>query len=190
MSQETRGLRRLLLIVRRPWAAVGAAATLSLLVGAGYAALSPPLFASKTIVVLPVSAARFIGAQVAIAGSDPVLAGATRQVDPPVSLQALRGRVQVTSLTSSVLSISARGTTAAQAMASANAVANSYLSYLSSVITPGGRMQAKVLETATPATRTPLSHRLLITGGLGALLGALIGVIGAIAFSDRRLPVK
>jgi uncharacterized protein involved in exopolysaccharide biosynthesis len=49
-------------------------------------------------------------------------------------------------------------------------------------------VQAQLLESATIATETPLFHRLLVTGGLGALLGALIGVIAVIILSrsDRR----
>jgi hypothetical protein len=128
----------------------------------------------------------------AIAGSKPVLVRAMRGVDPPVSLQKLRSRVQVESLTTDILLISAQGPTAAQAEGTVNAVANSYIGYLRSPRGGGGRVQARVLESATTATGTPPSHRLLVTGGLGALLGALIGAIGAIALSrsDRRSRTK
>jgi capsular polysaccharide biosynthesis protein len=164
---------------------------LGLLAGAGYAALSPPLLASKTLVLLPASAARFIGTQVVLAGSDPVLVGATRQVDPPVSLRTMRSRVQVTSVTSNILSISAQGETAAQAEGAANAVASSYIAYINSATSPGRPVQAQVLASALIVPGTSPSHRLLVAGGLGALPGALIGVIGAIALSrsDRRLPM-
>ena len=89
-----------------------------------------------------------------------------------MSLQTLRGQVQVNSLTSDILSISAQGKTAAQAEDTANAVADSYVAYVSSANSPGRAVQARVLEPATTATGTSLSTRLLVTGGLGALLGA------------------
>lgn len=180
MSQQMPGRRRFLLIGRRRWAAVGAVAVLGLLAGAGYAALSPPMLTSKALVVLRPST-HDTAAQAVIARSDAVLTSALRRVAPAMSLQTLRGRVQVTSLTASILSISAQGPTAAQAKDTTNAVANSYIAHVS----PQGQVpvQARLLEPAATAPGTPLSHRLLVTGGLGALLGALIGAIGAIALS-------
>jgi uncharacterized protein involved in exopolysaccharide biosynthesis len=68
---------------------VSAVAALGLLAGIAFAMLSPPVFTSSTLVVLP-SAARYIGTQVVIAGSDPVLAGALPNVAPAMSLPALR----------------------------------------------------------------------------------------------------
>jgi uncharacterized protein involved in exopolysaccharide biosynthesis len=190
MSQETPGPRRFLPIVRRRWAAVGAVAVLGLLAGVGYGALSPPLLTSKALVVLPSSASKHIGTQVLIAGSNPVLVGAMRSVAPAMSLPTLRSRVQVTSVTADILAISADGPTAAQAEGTANAVANSYVAYVG----PQGQVpvQARLLEPAVTATGTPLSHRLLVTGGLGALLGALIGAIAVITLSrgGRRFQMK
>ena len=102
-----------------------------------------------------------------------------------MSLETLHGRVQVSSLTPDILAIGAQGTTAAQAEDIANAVADSYISYVSSPGSP----DARVLEPATSATGTPLPKRLLVNGGLGALLGALAGAIVALAIgrNDRRL---
>jgi len=86
-----------------------------------------------------------------------------------------------------VLSISARGETAAQAERTAQAVADSYVAYVDAVIT-AGHARAQVLDRAVGATDAPLPARLLVPGGLGALLGALIGAVAALAFSrrDRR----
>ena len=108
-----------------------------------------------------------------------------RRVDPAVSLGTLAGRVQVSSLTPDIVAIGAQGTTAAQAQDIANAVADSFISYISSPGIP----DARVLEPATSATGTPLPMRLLVNGGLGALLGALAGAIAAVAIgrNDRRL---
>ena len=186
MSQQMPGRRRFLLAGRRRWAAVGALAVLGLLAGAGYAAVSPPMLTSKALVVLRPST-HDTAAQAVIARSDAVLTSALRRVAPAMSLQTLRGRVQVTSLTASILSISAQGPTAPQAEDTTNAVANSYITHVS----PQGR-GPRLLEPAATAPGTPLSHRLLATGGLGALLGALIGAIGAIALSriDHRFRMK
>jgi hypothetical protein len=66
----------------------------------------------------------------------------------------------------------------------ANAVADSYLAYVSS-ISPPGPGPAWVLDTPSSPAEQPRSTRLFVSGGLGALLGALIGAIGAQAFSRR-----
>ena len=76
-------------------------------------------------------------AQVAMARSAPVMAGALHRLDPGGSVQGLRSRVQVKSLTSRVLSVSVQGDTAAQAVLTANAVADSYLTYVRSITPPG-----------------------------------------------------
>jgi capsular polysaccharide biosynthesis protein len=163
-----------------------AVAALGLLAGSAFATLKAPMFTSSALVVLP-PATSYMPAQVLVAGSSPVLEGALHSVKPAVSLQTLRGDIQVKSLTSRIISISAQGETAAQAERTADAVADSYVAYLDSAA-PGGQVQAQILDRAVRATRTPLHVRLLVPGGLGALLGALIGAIGALAFnrSDRR----
>ena len=64
-----------------------------------------------------------------------MLTGAMRQLHPPVSLHdRCDSRVQVKSLTPRIISISAQGKTAAQAESIANAVANSYVAYISSTL--------------------------------------------------------
>jgi capsular polysaccharide biosynthesis protein len=148
--------------------------------------LSSYVFTSTTVLLGP-SAARYVGTQVAIAGSDPVLQGALPNVRPVMSLSALRRDIQVRSLTNRVLSISAQGATTGLAARTANAVADSYIAFVDANITPG-QPGARVLECAVGATGTPLPARLLVTGGLGALLGALVGAITALVFrhSNRR----
>ena len=189
MSQETPGRRRFLPVPRRRWAAASAVAALGLLAGVGYGALSPPMLASNALVVLPASL-HDTAAQAVIARSDVVLTSALRSVAPAMSLPTMRSRVQVTSVTADILAISADGPTAAQAEGTANAVANSYVAYVSAQ----GQVpvQARLLEPAAFAAGTPLSHRLFVTGGLGSLLGALVGAIGVIALSrsDRRFRMK
>ncbi|HZI76383.1 MAG TPA: Wzz/FepE/Etk N-terminal domain-containing protein [Gemmatimonadales bacterium] len=177
---------RFVLSARRRWAAIGAVAVLGLLAGAGYAAVSPPVLTSNALVVLPASI-HDTATQVVIAGSNPVLTAALRSVHPAVSLRTMRNSVEVKSLSPSVLSISAQGKTAAQAEGTANAVANTYVAYVTSPRT-AGTVQARLLSPAANASGASLPGHLLVTGGLGVLLGLLIGAIAVIVFSrsDRR----
>jgi capsular polysaccharide biosynthesis protein len=201
MSQQALDLRRSVRIVRRHKILVGIATALGLLAGIGYAVLNPPMVTSTALVVLPQAAVQsaqavggpgnagssYIATQVVIATSDPVLSGALPGIRPASSLATLQREVQVKGITNSILAISASGSSAAQAVATANAVAHSYISY---VAAPGnGRVQANVLQPAMNATRTAPVKLLVIFGLLGALLGALIGFIAALVISreDRRL---
>jgi capsular polysaccharide biosynthesis protein len=189
MSEQALDLRRSMKIVRRHKIAVSIATLLGLSAGVALVVLSPPALASSALVVLPPSAARFITTQVVVAGSDPVMTGAIRHLDQATSVQALQSRVQVRNLSPTIISISAQGKTAAQAEETANAVANSYVAYLSSAKNASLRMQARVFQPAVNATGTPLRERLALYGLLGALVGALIGVITVLAIgrNPRRL---
>jgi capsular polysaccharide biosynthesis protein len=189
MSQQPLDLRRSLQIVRRHWVLVGIIAVLGLLAGAGYAVLRPPMLTGQALVVLSPTV-KDTRTQVMIAESDPVLADALRRLDPGMSPQALRTRIQVTSPAYNLIAISAQGKTAAQAERAANAVARSYVGYLGSGMLPGRVEKAQVLQPVTEARAAgSVPARLLMTAGLGALAGALIGVIAALAVSrsDRRL---
>jgi len=185
MSEQL-DLRGFMRMAWRHKAIVMAAALLGLLAGLGFTLLKPPLPTSNALVLLPPSATRFIGTQVVIAASDPVLAGAMHAVRPPVSLQALRNNVKATRLTSTIVSITAKGITAEQAESTANAVAESYVDYVGRNNSAVGKVQAEVLSVATHARLGSLRIRLLISGGIGVLLGALIGTITAVAFGRNR----
>jgi len=188
MSEPALDVRRSLRIVRRHQRIVIIAAALGLLAGAAFTVLKPPLLKSEAQVMLPTGAGKYTATQAVIASSDPVLTEAGQQLSPPMSVQALRTRVQTKALTSNIISIAAEGATAAQARNTANAVASSYITFINQNVTPGGQMVARPLST-TLATGTPLPSRVVLFGGLGALLGALIGMIIALAIgrSDRRL---
>ncbi len=186
MSEQVLDLRRFLQIARRHKAIVVAATVLGLLAGLGFTLLNPPLPTSNALVVLAPSVTRYIRTQVVIAASDPVLEGAVRLVTPPETLQTLRNNVKATSLTSNIVSITARGNTAAQSERIANAVAESYIDYVGRKNSAVGTVQAEVLSVATHATLGSLRIRLLITGGVGMLLGALIGSIIAVAVGRNR----
>jgi hypothetical protein len=126
--------------------------------------------------------------QIVIATSDPVLSGALADLSSAPSLQALRSDVRVTSPTPNILSVSAKAISAAQAEARANAVASSYVAYITSRNNAFRPVSAHVLNRATSATGSATLFRLLY-GLFGLILGAVLGVIAAIGISrgDRRL---
>jgi capsular polysaccharide biosynthesis protein len=207
MSQQSMDLRRSIQIVRRHRVLVGIAIVIGLVAGGAYSVLHPPMLTSTALVVLPQSvqngaqnaqtgqdttqntSSGYMATQVVIAGSNPVLASALPKVSPPVSVVKLRDEVQVTSPTSYIVSISAKGKTAQDAETTANAVAQSYIAYVGSADSPVGRVQARILESAESATGSTPTEALIVTGLIGALAGALIGIIVSLAISrnDRRL---
>jgi capsular polysaccharide biosynthesis protein len=191
MSQQVLDLRRSVQIVRRHRVLVGIVVALGLLVGGGYATLNPPSLTSTALVVLPKSVPS-MATQVVIADSDAVLTGALSKLGPGTSLQKLRSEVQVRSLTSYIIAVSAKSRNAAEAKAVANAVATSYTAYVGAARSPVGHVPAQLLEPAKTATGSAPLKGLLVTGLLGALAGALIGVILSLAISrnDRRLRAR
>ena len=203
MRQETLGLSRFLQLVRRAWTAVGEVAVVSLVAGIVFAALHPPMLTSTALIVLAqppqsAQAATSIGApdpytatQEVIADSNPVLSAALPHVRPVTSLAELRGDVQIRSMTPYVIAVSANGRVAADAEATANAVARSYVIYVGSAGSPVGHVEAHMLQPAVSASGRSLPVSLLITGGFSALYGAIVGIIVALAFgwADRRFRI-
>jgi hypothetical protein len=184
MSQSAQDLRSSRHGFRRYGIFVGAAVAASLLAGVTTAAFSSAMVTSTALVALPVTTLTSVGA-VAIADSDPVLAGALPGLSPGTSLATVQGEVQVTSLTPYVMSVSARAGSAAQAEATANAVAESYIGYAGSAGSPVGHMPAIILQPAASASGAAQLMRLLVGAMLGLASGVLIGVIAAL--TNRRL---
>ncbi len=198
MSKPTSDLRRSLRVVRRYLILVGLAAAAGLLAGAIAAAVSPVMVTSTALVVLPqvgqnAAAAAdgepdpFTATQEVIAGSYPVLSGALLDVRPAMSLTGLRHDIQIGSPAPHVISISAKGKTAGDAEATANAVARSYIQYVGSANSPAGRVSANVLELTRSATGMAPLIRLLAGAMLGTVSGAVTGVIAAVV-SRRPTP--
>jgi capsular polysaccharide biosynthesis protein len=184
MSEQGLDLRRSLRLAWRHRTIVGIVAALGLLLGAGYATIHPSMLTSKTLIILPPNTPN-MATEVVIAGSDPVLAGALPSLPRGTTLTSLRNHVKVRSVTSTVLSFSATGTTPAAAQATATAVAASYLAYVGSSSSPVGHIAGRVIQPATPAAGTsPLVHQ-LSAGLIGAILGTLIGIIVALAARRR-----
>jgi capsular polysaccharide biosynthesis protein len=200
MSQKALDLRRSMQIVRRHKVLVGIVVTLGIFGGAAYAVLKPPMLASTALVAVqpPVSAQpvtttggtdTFTPTQEVVAGSNQVLVDALPDVRPAMSLDELRHDVQVGSPSANIISVTAKGKNATDAEANANAVANSYIRYVSSSHSAVGHIQAQLLESASGATGPVPIERTIVYALLGGLAGALIGVIVALAVgrNDRRV---
>jgi capsular polysaccharide biosynthesis protein len=200
MSQQGVDLRRSVQILWRHKILVGVVVVLGILAGAAYAKLNPPKLTSTALVVLPQNSQSsqaatnggldsYTATQEVIASSTKVLTDALPNVRPHVSLIELRREIQVGSLTSYVISISAQGTVAADAEATANAVANSYIRYIGSKDSPVGRVPANLLQPAISAVGLAPLEALIIDAVIGGISGALIGAIIALAINrtDRRL---
>lgn len=191
MNSQPMNMRRSIQVIRRNRTLIGVVTAVGLLGGAAYGSINPPMQAAQTMVVLPTSAPP-MATEIVIADSTPVLSGALPNVSPAMSVAQLRSRVSVSSSSGDILQVTADGGTAAQAERNANAVANSYISYLSSSESPVGQIVAHLLAPATTASGTsPLVHRVAF-GVVGALLGLLIGFIMALArgWGNRRLRVR
>jgi capsular polysaccharide biosynthesis protein len=152
-----------------------------LLTGGVAAAFGPATVSSTAQVALPLTSLTQANS-VAIAESNLIMVNA---LNSGASLGTLRSDVQVTSPTSGILSVTARAGTAAQAEATANAVAESYLGYAGSAGSPAGHTPAIILRSATSASGGAGLMRLLVGAMLGLVSGAAIGVIAALA--KRRL---
>jgi capsular polysaccharide biosynthesis protein len=202
LSQQALNLRKSLRIVQRHLKLFGAFVVLGLIIGVAYAVMEPPVLESTALVVLPQLASQadaqaasgvesdLIATQAVIAGSDPVLSAALSHVSPAMSLQSLRDKIQVSSLTGSVISISASGSTPAQAEATANAVANSYIAYVTGPTSAVGNVEAKVLESAATATGTTFAERIAIDGLMGALAGVLVGFVVSLGVGRNGRQLK
>lgn len=207
MSQRGLGLRRSIRLVRRHKLLFGIAVLLGLAGGGAYVTFKPPSVTGTALVLLSengqavqngaIAASQdepnpYMGTQELIAKSSPVLLGALPQVRPVVSITELSSAIDIGSPTPYIISVSAKEKTASDAAATANAVAKSYISYVASASSPGGRVQAQLLQPAASNTEIGRLKQLVnyaLYGVAGGLFGALIGTGLAMTASrrDRRL---
>ncbi|HLK72720.1 MAG TPA: Wzz/FepE/Etk N-terminal domain-containing protein [Streptosporangiaceae bacterium] len=204
MSRQKPGLRTSLRLARRHKFLVGIMVVLGLAAGGGYARFHPPLFTGTALILLPQNGqpaqsaagasktSSFVATQELIAQSSTVLSAALPHVRPVVSLTELDAAVAVASPSQDIISVSAQEKTAADAAATANAVAASYISYVGSDKSPGGKVAAQLLQSASSNTGTGRLKQIFnygIYGVAGALVGALagLGLAAAASRRDRRL---
>jgi capsular polysaccharide biosynthesis protein len=204
MSQQNLDLRTSIRFVRRRIKLFSGVVALCFLIGAAYGVVTPPALSSSALVVVSDNSASLsspasgsttvdtsLATQVVIASSAPVLAAALPEVSPPsTSLSALHGRISVAAVgASDVLSVTATGATSGQAADTANAVANSYIAYVSNSTNPAVHVSAKMLESATPEGGSKLPEHVGLYAMGGALVGAIIGFVICLALGrgDPRL---
>jgi capsular polysaccharide biosynthesis protein len=203
MTQKAVDLRRSGQIVRRHKLVVVIVVILGIAAGAAYAVLNPPAMTSIALVALqpPASSSStqqqapangldpFTATQEVVAASNPVLQGALPAARPAMSLSQLRRNVQVGSPATDIISVTANGKSAGDAEATANAVANSYVAYVSSSSSPVGHVSARELAPAITATGSSPVERMVTYALLGALAGLIIGSLAVLLLgrNDRRL---
>lgn len=203
MTQKAVDLRRSGQIVRRHKFVVSIVVILGIAAGAAYAVLNPPAMTSIALVALqpPTSSSTtqqqapangldpFTATQEVVAASNPVLQGALPAARPAMSLTQLRRNVVIGSPATDIISVTANGKSAADAEATANAVANSYVSYVSSSASPVGHVSAKELAPAITATGSSRVERMVIYALLGAVAGLILGSLAVLLLgrNDRRL---
>ncbi len=169
MSQQAADLPRFVQIIGRSRSLVGIMAVLGVLVGAVFAALNPSVFTSRAVVLYrPACPAG------AICGG-PAFIVPARSGELPKTVTT---GAQVRPEAGNVLSVSAVGRTAAQAEAAANAAASSIVN-ASPLGYQGEQVSGVTVEPATTATGTP--QQLSGDALLGAVLGALAGILAALA---------
>jgi hypothetical protein len=182
MSQQASDLPRFAQILRRYRALIGIMAALGLLAGAVFAALNPPAFTSQALVIFPSwpCPAQAICVGPVFAPNRPAYIGARL-------LQSLPSGVRLEPVAANGLLVSSTAATAAQAEATTNAAARSYLAYAESLSYPGEQVSPQILEPATRAIGTAPLIRVRDDLLLGAVFGALLGVIAALAGSGATI---
>ena len=180
MSQQTSGLSRFVQIIGRYSVLIGLMALLGGLAGAVLATLHPPGSTSRALVMF---AAPSCPAEGAICGG-PMFS--PKYIRAAV-LKEFPNGVQIELVTGSVLSVSATAGTMAQAEANADAAVRSYVAYAGSLDYLGEQPSAQVLEPAAATAGTTPPKQVFGDALLGAVFGALAGVITALASSRSTI---
>lgn len=165
---------------RRHHAVFGVAALLAVLATFWFAMQWPPMWSSSAAVVARVPQPEMIWTQARIADSRPVLLAASEN-DRTQSFRELVRHVKVTVASPDpVLVVTVTGWTGPGAQRAAAVVARRYVAFAMSPGSPGGPVDAAVLDPYTPATRTSVSAWVSKTAGFGMLAGLVLGVIAAL----------
>jgi Chain length determinant protein len=180
MGAQALDLRRSAQIVWRLKWLVAAFIVLGFLGGVVYTALSPAVYQSRALVAIPPPVS--ITNQAAVVTSPQVLVPALSGVDRGVPLTTLRNRVFVLRAASGLMAVVAEAGSPGQAIGTANAVARGYVAYATAGTNPtAGQVPVQLFLPATSASGTALPWRLFYAAGTGVLVGALVGVIVALA---------
>jgi hypothetical protein len=180
MSQQASDVPRFVQILGRYRALIGIMAALGLLAGAVFAALNPPVFTSQARVSFPSACPAM-----AICGQ-PVFVPDRQAYIGVRLLQSLPSGVRVEPVMRDVLLVSVTAGTPDQAEAAADAAARSYLAYADALSSLSGQTW-RILGPASGATGTAPMVRLRDDVLLGAVFGALLAVIMALAGSGATI---
>jgi hypothetical protein len=136
MSDQVTDLRWTMATLRRRSRVLAAAALLGLAAGVTYVMATPPPLTSTTLVLLPTpalaeSSSSDIDTQVRIALSATILSQAGQAVAPPLSRNLVEKMVKVSAPTNQIVQIDATSTNATEAETLSQAVADSYVGYVS-----------------------------------------------------------
>jgi hypothetical protein len=174
MSQQASDLPRSVQIIGRYRALIGLVVLLGAFAGIVFGALNPPTSTSRALVVFTAPTCP----DGAICGG-PMFSPGYFQA---MVLKEFPGGVQVKPVAGGVVSISVAAGTAARAEALANAAARRYIADTGSVTYMGEHATAQILQPATTTVTgmTPLKQ-LAGDALAGAALGALLGIIAALA---------
>ena len=110
--------------------------------------LNPPTYLSSALVALSPSVS--LASQAVVVTSAPVLSLALPSVEPGTSLDTLHSQVQANRAAVGLMSVSADGSTPAQAIETANAVTRSYVAYVSSANSPVGHCRHSYFSPRRP----------------------------------------
>jgi capsular polysaccharide biosynthesis protein len=184
VSPQALDLRRSAVILWRHKLVIGTLIALGLIGNGAYALAQQEVYTSIALVVVGPSVN--LSTQAVVVTSDPVLGDALRTGGLGGSVEALRPRVNAGDAAGQTLFISAQGSTAQSAEHTADAVARSYIRYVTSVKNPP---PAALLQRASPAAAKPRVTRVLQAAGIGGLIAALVALIASLAIwrNDRRL---
>jgi capsular polysaccharide biosynthesis protein len=189
VSRQKLDLRQTATILWRHKLVVGGLVVLGMAGTSAYAVVQPEVYTSTVLVTVAPAAVGNLSTQAVNVTTIPVLASVLRTADLGISLKTLRHRVTAVPSSIQTISISARGSTAEQAERTANAVAESYVAYVGSDLNPGGSQPAKLLRRSTTSFATLRRTLVLEAAGYGALGGAVVALIAALAIwgDDKRL---
>jgi len=135
LSDHVTDLRWTVAALRRRRRVLVTAALVGLAGGIAYVLFSPPPLTSTTLVLLPTpalaeSSSSDVDTQVRIALSNSVLDRAGQAVNPALSPRSVEKKIKVTAPTNQLIQVDATSTNAAQAQALSEAVADSYVGYV------------------------------------------------------------
>lgn len=179
MSQQASDLPRSIQIIGRYRTLIGFLAVLGLLGGAAFAALNPPKSASEALVTFAAPSCP-AGAVCGGPAFSPgyIQAGVLKAVPDGDTIVFVKGNI---------VAFSATAGTAAQAEAAANAAARSYIVYAGSLEYLGEHPSATLLQPASEAAGTTPPKQIFGEALLGAVFGALVGIIAALAAGQATI---